>query len=317
MTGIRDSRHPSPTGLAGPVSVGARRRWCRHRGRRAGRQHLTAAARGLRSHGYASREPRPAAARATVYRCTLPSKPPKPATRAAHPRRPSPMGRSTDRGRSGGRDAPTRGAVGLDRAGPQRLPAAQPGIHPGRGRPALGDGPHDQRLPAPGVAGDEHAGHRWSCRSRRARRCRARRARRPSCSSRPACCRAEEAHREQHQVGRDLALGARDRLEAAVDACVDLDAARSARDAARRSSPTNSSVLTREDPLAALLVGAGGAVDQRPGRPRVGVRRARPAGRGRISSWVTDAAPCRCAVPRQSAPVSPPPMITTCLPCGA
>src|SRR5579864_1384242 len=33
-----------------------------------------------------------------------------------------------------------------------------------------------------------------------------------------------------------------------------------------------------------------------------------------ISSWVTDAAPCRCAVPRQSAPVSPPPMITTCRP---
>src|SRR6516165_9558688 len=33
-----------------------------------------------------------------------------------------------------------------------------------------------------------------------------------------------------------------------------------------------------------------------------------------ISSWVTDAAPCRCTVPRQSAPVSPPPMITTCAP---
>src|SRR5271165_6782477 len=33
-----------------------------------------------------------------------------------------------------------------------------------------------------------------------------------------------------------------------------------------------------------------------------------------ISSWVTDAAPWRCAVPRQSAPVSPPPRITTCLP---
>ena len=35
-----------------------------------------------------------------------------------------------------------------------------------------------------------------------------------------------------------------------------------------------------------------------------------------ISSWVTDAAPWRCAVPRQSAPVSPPPMITTCLPAA-
>src|SRR5512142_3316820 len=39
-------------------------------------------------------------------------------------------------------------------------------------------------------------------------------------------------------------------------------------------------------------------------------------GRGRISSWVTDAAPCRSAVPRQSAPVSPPPMITTCRPAA-
>ena len=33
-----------------------------------------------------------------------------------------------------------------------------------------------------------------------------------------------------------------------------------------------------------------------------------------ISSCVIDAAPWRVAVPRQSAPVSPPPMITTCLP---
>ena len=37
-------------------------------------------------------------------------------------------------------------------------------------------------------------------------------------------------------------------------------------------------------------------------------------GAGRISSWWTEAAPWRCTVPRQSAPVSPPPMITTCLP---
>lgn len=33
-----------------------------------------------------------------------------------------------------------------------------------------------------------------------------------------------------------------------------------------------------------------------------------------ISSWVTDRAPWRWAVPTQSAPVSPPPMTTTCLP---
>ena len=40
-------------------------------------------------------------------------------------------------------------------------------------------------------------------------------------------------------------------------------------------------------------------------------------GSGMISSWCTDAAPWRCAVPRQSAPVSPPPMMTTCLPLAS
>ena len=33
-----------------------------------------------------------------------------------------------------------------------------------------------------------------------------------------------------------------------------------------------------------------------------------------ISSWCTEAAPCRWAVPRQSAPVSPPPMMMTRFP---
>ena len=39
-------------------------------------------------------------------------------------------------------------------------------------------------------------------------------------------------------------------------------------------------------------------------------------GSGMISSWWTARAPCRWAVPRQSAPVSPPPMMTTCLPAA-
>jgi hypothetical protein len=39
-------------------------------------------------------------------------------------------------------------------------------------------------------------------------------------------------------------------------------------------------------------------------------------GSGMISSWWTLSAPWRCTVPRQSAPVSPPPMITTCFPCA-
>ena len=37
-------------------------------------------------------------------------------------------------------------------------------------------------------------------------------------------------------------------------------------------------------------------------------------GSGMISSWCTLRARWRWTVPRQSAPVSPPPMITTCLP---
>ncbi len=37
-------------------------------------------------------------------------------------------------------------------------------------------------------------------------------------------------------------------------------------------------------------------------------------GSGMISSWWTLSARWRWTVPRQSAPVSPPPMITTCLP---
>src|SRR5438552_359481 len=48
------------------------------------------------------------------------------------------------------------------------------------------------------------------------------------------------------------------------------------------------------------------------GHGLVGARES--GGRGRISNWWIDAAPWRCAVPRQSAPVSPPPMITTRLP---
>ena len=69
-----------------------------------------------------------------------------------------------------------------------------------------------------------------------------------------------------------------------------------------------------EHALAALLVGRRRAVDHRPGRPRGWRRAARPAGGAGSRTGVTDAAPWRCAVPRQSAPVSPPPMMMTCLP---
>ena len=42
----------------------------------------------------------------------------------------------------------------------------------------------------------------------------------------------------------------------------------------------------------------------------------RSGGIGRSSNWVTDVAPWRFEVPTQSEPVSPPPMMTTCLPAA-
>ncbi len=73
-----------------------------------------------------------------------------------------------------------------------------------------------------------------------------------------------------------------------------------------------------EDPVAALLVRRVVAQD-RPARSATGAgRRLGPrAGSGYWSSWMTSAAPWRWATPRQSAPVSPPPMITTCLPAAS
>ena len=46
-------------------------------------------------------------------------------------------------------------------------------------------------------------------------------------------------------------------------------------------------------------------------------RLVRGAGRGLWSRTVTVSAPCRFAVPRQSAAVSPPPMMITCLPAAS
>ena len=77
-----------------------------------------------------------------------------------------PLGRRDRRGQGG-----RAGEVRVDR---------------GRGGPALGDRPDDQRLAAAGVAGDEDAVDAWTCTTRRARRCRARRARRRAARRRPA-----------------------------------------------------------------------------------------------------------------------------------
>ena len=68
----------------------------------------------------------------------------------------------------------------------------------------------------------------------------------------------------------------------------------------------------RVEPLAAFLVRGRDAEDVRPLRPGLSAARV-SGGIGISSSWCTARAPWRCAVPRQSAPVSPPPMMTTSL----
>ena len=115
--------------------------------------------------------------------------------------------------------------------------------------------------------------------------------------------RADEAHREQHELGRMRLLRAGDRLErrrAAVPQPVDLlDACRCRRDATSRSR-----TAARRPPSARTTCAAS--------RARAATASARPGGsRGGSPSssiCVTDAAPSRCALATQSAPVSPPPI---------
>ncbi len=128
--------------------------------------------------------------------------------------------------------------------------------------------------------------------------------------------RAHEAHREQHQIGVHDVLAAGDRLRTrcgrpparalTLTAC---SCAHAAVGIAREPLGRH-----REDALAALLVRRA-----TPGRcwatPATDCRRrARRAVAAAARTGAPSVAPWRCTVPRQSAPVSPPPMITTCLP---
>ena len=97
---------------------------------------------------------------------------------------------------------------------PPRLPGGEPAVDRRGALAALVDRPHDQRLAAARVAGGEHAGDRRRVASAR-RRCRAGRGSTPSCSS-SACSRMEEAHREQHEVGRALSSVPGDRRRTAA-----------------------------------------------------------------------------------------------------
>ena len=128
--------------------------------------------------------------------------------------------------------------------------------------------------------------------------------------------RAQEAHRQQHEVGLELELAAR----------------RPPASAMRPSAPFAHSTRTHSSAVD-LAVLADGALGQHrevalARLPRATTRcaasaaspaRSAPCSRcsggcGMISSWVTEAAPWRFEVPMQSEPVSPPPITTTCLP---
>jgi hypothetical protein len=79
------------------------------------------------------------------------------------------------------------------------------------------------------------------------------------------------------------------------------------------SSPVNLAVLSAQSRLPPSSCAL--SVRSCSGHSGQGVLGARSSGgMGMISNWWMDFACCRWQVPRQSAPVSPPPMITTRLP---
>ena len=183
---------------------------------------------------------------------------------------------------------------------------------PARDAAPVGDGPHDERLPARHVARGEDARARSSRRSRRSGRCRARRARAPSCSTTPPLLRAHEAHREEHELARDATAPSRaTRLHLAA---LEHDAHGLERRRRAPPSPRNARVETAQSRSAPSSCERRRAQDERPLGPRVRRHARRARGLGISSSCVTLAAPCRSDVPTQSEPVSPPPMTTTRLP---
>ena len=166
-------------------------------------------------------------------------------------------------------------AVGLIGAGSAVAPIRNRSDR-GRGGAALGDRPDDQRLAAAHVAGDEHAGHR-RLRSRRPRATLPRSVNStPRSVSRPSLLRADETHRQQHQVGLEFEV-----------ACP--RPSRTCRPTSRPRAPCSAGDVAvpadellgvdREHALAALFVRRGHPEHQRVGRPRGGVgarlRRAR------------------------------------------
>ena len=134
-----------------------------------------------------------------------------------------------------------------------------------RCRTPLGDRPDDERLAATGVAGDEHTGHVGHV-GVVAGGVGARVALDAELVEQLAL-RAEEAHREQHELRRDLPLGALDLLEAAL-AHDDLVQPQR-RPPGPRSSPTISLVDTAYTRSPPSSCARGDAEGHRVGRPRL------------------------------------------------
>ena len=135
---------------------------------------------------------------------------------------------------------------------------------PGCG-PALGDGPHDERLAAARVARDEDAGDR-AHEVLVATHVGALVEVDAELLDDTRALRAEEAHREEHQLRRDLALGARLRRHLPVD---ELDLGEAQRGDVAVGVADELGRADGVDALAALLVRARDAVEHRVGRPRL------------------------------------------------
>ena len=205
----------------------------------------------------------------------------------------------------------------------QRLRAHQVFVDGAGGAAAFVDGPDDQRLAAAAVAGGEHARHAGGelavlglvVAS-------AGRVPRPSCSA-SVVLGAEEAHRQQHQVGLPIRLAAGDlvhlragrRRRVVHSTCDGPHAARRGR-CRRRGTPWSTMrILAR---VCAELRGRPPRGRSRRGRSAATAardcRRARSSGGWASSSKLTRLLqPWRIDVPMQSVPVSPPPMTITSL----
>ena len=133
----------------------------------------------------------------------------------------------------------------------------------------------------------------------------------PSFVEHPVGLGSEESHRQQDEVGLQLELAVRDRLELHAAAV----RSPSPRDARAASSPgpcrvAGEPLASRSNTAARRLLRAPTRRGRCSARAATGCPpRARRAAAAAARADARSRAPWRCAVPRQSAPVSPPPMM--------